>query len=240
MRRAGIDAAPLRRKPGRFAVRLGLALGLAAARAVGAESPEAVLHAWLDAQRDLKSWSAEFIQTRTLKALNEPLRTPGRLWFVAPDQFRWELGEPVQTLALRRTNELLVIYPKLKRAERYPLGSGDGNEPWRDALTLLDAGFPSSRAGLEERFRVLGLTESEGRVTVRLEPQRAGARRFMKEIRLTLRRDGPGLAANELVFADGSSLRNDFTRAAANPPLAAGLFDPALPADFTVVEPRQP
>ncbi len=238
MRRARVDSASPRRS--RLVVGVGLVLGLAAARAAGAESAEAVLHAWLDAQQRLKSWSAEFLQTRTLKALNEPLRTPGRLWFVAPDRFRWELGEPVQTLALRRTNELLVIYPKLKRAERYPLGSGGGGEPWRDALMLLDAGFPAGRDGLEGRFRVLAVTEEAGRVTVRLEPRRAGARQFMKEIRLTLRGEDRALLANELVFADGSSLRNDFTRAVTNPPVAADLFDPALPADFTVVELRQP
>lgn len=226
------------RGPGR-AGWVGLMLGLAVARAGGTESAEAVLTAWLEAQRAWKSWSAEFTQTRTLKALTEPLRTPGRLWWVAPDQFRWELGRPPQTLALRRTNELLVIYPRLQRAERYPLGA-EGDEPWRDALTLLDAGFPSSRAGLEVRFRVLAVTEGEGLVTVRLEPRRAGARRVMKEIRLTLRRDSSTLVANELVFADGSTLRNDFTNAVVNPPIEAGWLDPDLPADFTLVEPAKP
>lgn len=226
------------RGPGR-AGWVGLMLGLAVARAGGTESAEAVLTAWLEAQRAWKSWSAEFTQTRTLKALTEPLRTPGRLWWVAPDQFRWELGSPPQTLALRRTNELLVIYPRLQRAERYPLGA-KGDEPWRDALTLLDAGFPSSRAGLEARFRVLAVTEGEGWVTVRLEPRRAGARQVMKEIRLTLRRDSPTLVANELVFADGSTLRNDFTNAVVNPPIEAGWLDPDLPADFTLVEPAKP
>lgn len=238
MKRADVGARPGLRGRG-LAVWAGLVLGLAGARAGEGESAEAVLNAWLDAQRELKSWSAEFIQTRTLKALQEPLRTPGRLWFVAPDWFRWELGAPPQTLAVRRTNELLVLYPRLKRAERYPLGAA-GGEPWRDALMLLEAGFPSSRAGLEGRFRVLTLTESAGQVTVRLAPRSASARRFLKEIRLTLRRADRTLAANELVFADGSTLRNDFTNAVANPPVAPGLFEPALPEDFTIVEPAPP
>jgi outer membrane lipoprotein-sorting protein len=212
---------------------------VAGAAALQAADTNAFLTAWLDAQRGLRTWSASFTQTRALAALREPLRTPGRLWFAAPDRFRWELGEPPQTIALRRTNELWVIYPRLKRAERYPL-SAAGGEAWRDALALLDAGFPGSRTEFEARFRLLGLAETNGLTTVRLEPRRAPARKFMREIRLTLRASDLGLVANELHFADGSRLRNDFTNAVANAPIPPERFEPALPADARVVEPAQP
>ncbi len=225
-----------RRWAGWRAVLLALLVG---GKAWGGEPAEDFLAAWLAAQQELKTWTAEFTQTRTLKALAEPLRTPGRLWFAAPDRFRWELGDPPQTIALRRTNELLVIYPKLKRAERYPL-SADGGEPWREALALMDAGFPSSRADFEARFRLVSLVESNGLATIRLEPRRPGARRFLKEIRLTLRAADRSPVAHELSFADGSVQRNDFTYAVANQPIEAARFEPALPADFTVVEPLQP
>lgn len=204
-----------------------------------AEQPDDFLTAWLESHKSLKSWSAEFTQTRTLRVLKEPLRTPGRLWFEAPDRFRWELGTPPQTIALRRTNEMLVIYPKLKRAERYPL-SAAGGEPWRDALVLLDAGFPSSRAEFAARFRLLELAGSEDRVMIRLEPRSPGVRRFMPEIRLTLHRSDRALVAHELRFADGSLLRNDFTNAVVNPRIEGGLFEPVLPPDFTVIEPFKP
>lgn len=205
----------------------------------GAESAEDFLRAWLEAQRGVKTWQAEFVQTRTLKALTEPLRTPGRLWFEAPDRFRWELGTPPQTLVLRHTNELWVGYPRLKRVERYPL-TGAGNEPWRDALALLDAGFPASRAEFDARFRLLSLARTNDLVTLSLEPRRAGARRFLKELRLTVRASDRTLVANEVRFADGSTLRNDFTNAVTNPPLDPGLFEPVWPADFTLVDPLQP
>ena len=98
---------------------------------------------WLAAQSTLKTWTADFTQTRTLKTLKQPLRSNGRLIFAAPNNFRWQLGDPAQTIAIRNSNEMSVIYPKLKRAERYPL-TGAGNEPWRDALALMDAGFPTT------------------------------------------------------------------------------------------------
>src|ERR1700745_1353714 len=35
---------------------------------------------FLEAQADLKSWTADFVQTRTLKALKQPLKSPGHLY----------------------------------------------------------------------------------------------------------------------------------------------------------------
>src|SRR5260370_36596544 len=91
----------------------------------GAESPDAnaMLQSWLNAQTNIHTWSADFVQTRTLKALTQPLTESGHVWFGAPNRFRWELGKPAKTIAVRAASELTVIYPKLKRAERYSLDS---------------------------------------------------------------------------------------------------------------------
>ena len=80
--------------------------------------------AWLAAQTNIQTWSADFIQTRTFKSLTQPLMATGQVFFAAPNRFHWELGRPAQTIAVRAPAEMLVLYPKLKRVERYPL-SGD-------------------------------------------------------------------------------------------------------------------
>ncbi|MCP5521185.1 MAG: outer membrane lipoprotein carrier protein LolA [Verrucomicrobiales bacterium] len=204
-----------------------------------AGDPDAFVDGWLAAQRSLKTWSADFIQTRSLKALKEPLKTPGRLWFAAPDRFRWELGVPAQTIALRDGNELLVVYPRLRRVERYPL-SGNGAEAWRGALALLDAGFATNRAALESRFQIVsqdGAGESRGLV---LEPRAASARRFMTQVRLEIDPKTHAMLANEMRFADGSALRNDFTNAVVNPAIPDPLFHFDIPDGFKVVEPAAP
>src|SRR5436190_174385 len=79
------------------------------------------LGAWLNSQTNIQTWSAEVIQTRALKSLTQPLTASGHVWFAAPNRFRWELGNPPQTIALRQPEQMLVIYPKLKRVEKYPL-----------------------------------------------------------------------------------------------------------------------
>lgn len=228
---------PTQLGPGWLVLLVWLAWPLAVA--VHAADARTLLDRWLRAQGELRTWSTEFTQTRTLKALKEPLRVPGRLWYAAPDRFRWELGEPAQTIALRNATELLVVYPRLQRAERYPLQDSAG-EAWRGALALLDAGFAKNRAELEERFAIAPPTVEDGRLLVSLSPRSGAASRFMTEVRLEIEAETFRMLANEMRFADGSSLRNDFTNSVVNSPLPTELFDYAVPADFKVVEPAKP
>lgn len=210
-----------------------LALGRAAG---GAAEESAALAAWLSSQTNLTTWTAEFTQTRTLKTLTQPLVTRGRVWFAAPNRFRWELGEPAQTIAVRQPEELLVVYPRLKRAERYPL-AGSGRGPMREMMLLFEAGFPRSRGELEAQFRVLGQAVAGEVHELTLEPRSAAARRLMPGLKLAFGAGEMGLRATELRFPDGSTLRNDFTNAVRNPVLATNLFALPLGAEFTVTQP---
>src|SRR6266702_4755432 len=123
--------------------------GLATQAQVG--NSKSLLAAWLGAQTNIHAWAADFIQTRMFKSLTEPLTATGHIWFAEPNRFRWELGHPPQTIAVRATNEMLVIYPRFKRVERYPLSGPQAGE-WRDALALLESGFLRSEAEIVSRF----------------------------------------------------------------------------------------
>jgi outer membrane lipoprotein-sorting protein len=191
---------------------------------------------FLEAQADLKSWTADFVQTRTLKSLKQPLKSPGHLYFVAPNAFRWELGEPVQTIAVRRSNDVLLVYPALKRAERYALTPGE-RSPWQDMLSLLEAGFPRNQQELERRFNLASESVVDGKLHVVLQPKAASARRWMQEMELVFDTPSKTLAATELRFADGSSLRNDFSNERKNPLVDPQLFNPQIPPDYKVAEP---
>jgi len=214
---------------------LALLLGAGPGRVSAADS-NALVTAWLDAQTNIHSWSADFVQTRSLRALAQPLVATGRVWFAAPNLFHWELGRPAQTIAVRQPDQLLLVYPRLKRVEKFPLG-GDASGPWRDALALFEAGFPRSRAELESRFNLLSIRSGGGWCEVALEPKSAAARRLMPEFRITFTANTHSLRATELKFADGSTMRNDFTNAALNPPVDAARFRPEIPAGFKVVQP---
>ena len=213
------------------------ALGMfSALQNVRAAETNSVLDAWFAAQKNLHTWSADFVQTRALKTLTQPLIAKGHIVFATPNNFRWELGQPAQTIALRHDDEMFVIYPRLKRAERYPLGASTPTE-WRDTMSLLQAGFPRDRKEFEAQFQILSLTETNGAWQLALQPRSAFARRMMPELRIGLATNDFSLASTELVFVDGSRMRNDFTNAVMNPPLAETLFQWSPPADFKVANP---
>ena len=197
-----------------------------------------LLAAWLNAQTNLHTWSADVIQTRSLKSLSQPLTARGRVWFAAPKQFRWELGEPATTIAVRQPEQMLVIYPKLKRAERYLL-NGNQAGPWNDTFALLEAGFPRNPAELEARFKVVSQGNTNGIHEVVLQPRSAAARRLMPQIKIAFDPADLALRATELQFADGSTLRNQFLNPRLNPQIDPALFEPKLGSDYKIVDPLQ-
>lgn len=199
---------------------------------------EAMLDAWLGAQTNLVTWQADFTQTRELSTLTRPLTAPGRVWFASPNRFRWELGEPPQTIAVRQPAEVLILYPRLQRAERYPL-TLVATGPWKDAMALMEAGFPRSRAELDAAFEVLSITETNRIHQVSLRPKSASARKLLPEIQLWIRADDQQLHGTQMRFADGSMLRNEFTNVTTNRPIDAALFQPVVGPEYRVSEPAR-
>ncbi|MBU6410825.1 MAG: outer membrane lipoprotein carrier protein LolA, partial [Verrucomicrobia bacterium] len=174
-------------------------------------------------------------QTRSLKVLAQPLVSTGQVW-VTRSAFRWELGRPAQTIVLHRTDQLLIIYPRFKRAEKYPLHQLPAG-PVKDALALLDASVPRDRATLEKRFRLVSAAETNSILQLTLQPRSESARQLISSITMDFHTNDFAIAATEMTFADGSRLRNDFTHVVLNRPMDPKLFEARLPPDYTVVEP---
>ena len=213
----------------------GCLLLLAITLPVGAADYDAQFNRWFEVQTSLQSWSGDFTQTRSLKVLAQPLVTTGKVW-VRPGEFRWELGQPAQTIVLRRPDELLILYPRLKRAEKYPLDAVPSG-PMKDALALLDASLPRDRAAMEEHFRLVSAALTNSILQMTLQPRSEAARKFIGEIVIGFHTNDYIIAATEMKFADGSSLQNAFTNVVLNQPLSPELFETNLPPDFTIVEP---
>ena len=199
-----------------------------------AEEADALLNKWINAQTNIQTWSADFVQTRHLKSLAQPLSATGHVWFAAPNQFRWELGNPPQ-IALRQPQQMLIIYPKLKRVEKYRLDMAERG-PWKDALALLETGFPRSLAELEGRFTIQDKKVEKDVCVITLQPKSPGAKRLMPEMKIEFGVNDLALRATELQFADGSTMRNDFKTAEVNAKLPDGIFSPDL-SEYKTVEP---
>lgn len=195
-----------------------------------------IINGWLARQTNVQTWTADFTQTRNLKSLAQPLVSTGQVWFAAPNNFRWEIGA-TQTVAIRKGDEMLVVYPRLKRAERYDFETTKGGQ-WRDTLALLQTGFPRSEQELREQFNILGISLANEWYQLVLQPKSPSARKMMPQINLFLTRDLT-LAGTELVFADQSRMRNDFHSIKTNLNVAE-QFNYTLPSNFKLVEPLEP
>jgi outer membrane lipoprotein-sorting protein len=197
----------------------------------------APVKSWLAAQAGIRGWQADLTQTRTLRSLLEPLTAKGRVWFEVPSRFRWELGQPARTIAISTRTNLLIIYPRLKRVEIIALGP-EQTGPWRAALDMLEAGFPHTEAELLDRYDVLSQDVTNQTCKLRLQPRAESFRRMMPQLEIDFDTKDYLLRGTELQFADGSTMRNDFTDIVVNPKLDESLFSPALAPDYTVVHPQ--
>jgi len=218
-----------------------LALGLfvcCGCLAVSKANEAAFFDRWLQVQTNIQTWSADLRQTRSLKALTHPLRSEGKMWYVAPRRFRWELGHPPETIVVREEAKMLLYYPALKRAEQYNLEQAEG--PMKETLTLMEGGFPQSRADMEQKFLIKfsGLTNGLGLLS--LQPRSLAARRLMSRFDIWFSTNTYLLNATELFFADGSALRNDFFNHQTNQPISTNLMTLTLPAEVQLTTPLQP
>jgi outer membrane lipoprotein-sorting protein len=206
-----------------------------AATALHAADYETQFNQWFAAQTNMQNWTADFTQTRSLVALTQPLKSSGKVW-VKPGSFRWELGKPPQTIVVRNPDELLILYPRFKRAELYPLDKIPAG-PIKDAMALLDVSLPRDRASMEQHFQLLSATETNATLQMTLQPKSVSARQFVGNMVIGFHTNDFIIADSEMRFSDGSTLRNDFTNVIFNQPMDPKLFDTNLPPDYSVVEP---
>jgi outer membrane lipoprotein-sorting protein len=201
-----------------------------------AEDTNGLLNAWLESQKDLKTWTADLTQTRHLKALAEPLKAEGRVWFSAPSTFRWELGQPARTVAVRNGPDMWLVSPQLKRAEHYPL-DGSATGPWRDAMALLESGFPRDAATFRSQYDLRAFTRTNDLCQLALTPRQPAAREMIPSVTVVFSIETKNLVATELTLADGSVLRNDFRSVKVNPEIDPQVFASPDTNQFKITEP---
>jgi outer membrane lipoprotein-sorting protein len=190
---------------------------------------------WIKAQSGVHTWTADFKQIRELKALTEPLTATGKIWFVAPDHFRWEVLQPAPTIAARTEDDLVVIFPRLKRAEKYSLATLRKGQ-WKDLMSLLDTGFPRSQAEFEERFHVRDVIDVPGGKRLVLDPKSALVKKYLPEIDIDIRLPDLSLLGTTMTFIDGSVLKNEFSHPQLNQPIDPSVFAPSL-SGYKVTQP---
>jgi len=200
--------------------------------ALAAEPPDLTpIKKWIARQDDLHTVQADFIQTRALRALRDPIATPGRVWFSAPDALRWELGEPAKTVVVRKGGTYFVIQPAKRKAERFA-AEGIGKQGGAHEFAMMSFPLAKDFADYNRQFETLAVSSEEGRCHLEILPRDAQARKFLSSIKIVFDTATGHLVAFEMVTKDGSSMRSDFTNVRMNQKIDRHVFD----YDFTGYE----
>lgn len=183
----------------------------------------AVLHAWLKKQSSILSLDVPFTQQRKLPALKIPTSTPGRLTFKKPDQFRWQLGEPAETLAISDGTTLTLIQKKEKTARQIPADS-----PQAARFSLLSGKAFESIKAFNRAFEIAGYRVTQGIYQYTLKPKERALGSQVPWIFIDITADGNTLAALEMELKDKSRIRTIFGQSRINKEADPTLFQPDL------------
>lgn len=183
----------------------------------------APLEAWLKRQATISTLDAEFTQERKLPALKNPTTTPGRLSFAKPDKIRWQLGEPLETLAVSDGDTFTLIDAAAKTARRTRVDS-----PQAVRFSLLSGKAFQSSADFHQAFDVVGFRVVSGIHQYTLKAKDRRTRSAVPWIFLDIDPRKNELRALEFELQDKSRLRTVFHHPRFNPKLDDALFHPDL------------
>jgi outer membrane lipoprotein-sorting protein len=183
---------------------------------------------WIARQNDFHSVTADFTQTRALKALRGPLENVGHLWFKAPDSFRWELGNPAKLIVLRKGESIYLIQPAKKRAERSAV-SAMNEKAGAMGLGMMNIPFARDFASFQKQYETLAVSTEGTRCHLEMLPRDPRAHKMLTVLKLDFNTGNGHLLAFEMATRDGSAMRNEFTNVQINAKINSSVFD----FDFT-------
>ncbi len=172
---------------------------------------------------------ADFQEEKSIRMMNKPVTSAGKVWFQTPNKFRREVKGNTPSLTVSDGSTLWIYYPKFQSAERYALGK----------RSPLDAGIAAITAslnlqGVEESYHITGAREGKDHV-LQLTPRTPSMKRMLQ--RFTIHFDEAlQVDRTEMLQANGDRIVTTYSnesRAAIDP----GLFQFTPPAGTNITTP---
>ncbi|MEI6715226.1 MAG: outer membrane lipoprotein carrier protein LolA [Verrucomicrobiota bacterium] len=178
---------------------------------------------WISQQKELRSIEAEFVQTRSLRALRSPLSTPGKVWLNSTGEIRWELGNPPKTIFLRKKDTTLLIHPQKQRYTPITPGTDSPLNP--QSFPMMELPIAHTLSDFTKRFEITQVQVEGDECHLEFLPKDPEARKLVQTIRIAFDTNNGHPKSFEAVTKDGSSLRNEFSNVRANQKLERSLFE---------------
>jgi hypothetical protein len=174
-------------------------LAIAAAPAHAAcDSTDSCLAAIEAAQKDTRTVSARFTQTKHLSLLDEPLISTGRFVFKRPDRMRLDIDSPRAATILINGRDISI--PGISDSDKQQLAM----TPMAAMFTELGSMFAGSPAALRQRFQIAALP-ADGAIEV-ADAHRTGLAAAVSYDPAALHRTGLVIGAMRLDDALGDHL----------------------------------
>lgn len=117
---------------------------------------------------------ADFQEEKTLRMMNKPVVSSGKVWFQAPNKFKREVKGNSPSVTVSDGQQLWIYYPKFQSAEHYSLGRRGP----------LDAGIAAITAslnleGVENTYAINGAHEGSSYI-LDLAPRHPSLKRMLQ------------------------------------------------------------
>jgi outer membrane lipoprotein-sorting protein len=154
-----------------------------------------------EAQRQVRSLSARFVQTKHLALLDQPIRSTGTFGFKRPDQVLWKIDDPAF--------EVRIDGSKVQLPPGEDMGMRAMPPGLDSLLRAMSAVFTGDIEAAARRFELEAHQKDDG-IVVGMSPKEAADRRLLGNLRLTFVRPDLTLRAIHLEEAVGDWLEIDF------------------------------
>ena len=155
--------------------------------------------------------------------MKNPTTTLGHLSFSKPDKVRWQLGEPIETLAVSDGTTLTLIETAKKTARQTSV-----NSPQAARFSLLTGRAFQTPESFYQAFEVIESRVESGIYQYTLKAKDRQVRAQIPWIFLDIDPEKNELRAMEMELSDKSRLRTVFSNPRFNLKLDDSLFKPDL------------
>lgn len=172
---------------------------------------------------------SDFAEEKSVKMLNKPIVSSGKVWFQSPNKFRREAKGNSPSITVSNGQQLWIYYPKFKSAERYELGK---RSPLDAAISGLTASL--NLENVEATYNITATKEADG-FQLQLTPRNPSMKKFVQTFSIKLNEDLQVLRT-DMVQPNGDRLVTTYsneTRA----PIPASMFEFTPPAGTEVTTP---